>query len=129
MVKRIHADHPSKVVFGGNVSYAPQIPWIRNATMRQNILFGQPDDEDRLIIGPYPPWSLFTESCTPYRFREIIRACSLGHDLEVLPHGEDTEIGEKGINLSGMFTVLINERLTHVLDNFRWTEGTEHHNV
>lgn len=35
------------------------------------------------------------------RFREIIRACSLEHDLEMLPHGEHTEIGEKGINLSG----------------------------
>lgn len=35
------------------------------------------------------------------RFREVISACSLDHDLEVLPHGEDTEIGEKGINLSG----------------------------
>ena len=33
----------------------------------------------------------------------MIRACSLEHDLDVLPHGEDTEIGEKGINLSGKF--------------------------
>ncbi|KIM43822.1 hypothetical protein M413DRAFT_434825 [Hebeloma cylindrosporum] len=70
-----------EVHFGGTVSYAPQVPWIRNATLRQNVLFGQPDDEDR--------------------FREVIRACNLEHDLEVLPHGENTEIGEKGINLSG----------------------------
>ncbi|KAF8962130.1 multidrug resistance-associated ABC transporter [Flammula alnicola] len=70
-----------EVVFGGKVSYAPQIPWIRNATLRENVLFGQPDEEDR--------------------FRQVIRACSLEHDLEVLPNGEDTEIGEKGINLSG----------------------------
>ncbi|PPQ81812.1 hypothetical protein CVT25_013648 [Psilocybe cyanescens] len=70
-----------EVRFGGNVSYAPQTPWIRNATLRENILFGQPDDEER--------------------FRKVIRACSLDHDLEVLPNGEDTEIGEKGINLSG----------------------------
>ncbi|PPR03716.1 hypothetical protein CVT24_007391 [Panaeolus cyanescens] len=69
------------VKFGGSVSYAPQVPWIRNATLRDNVLFGQPDDEDR--------------------FREIIKTCSLEHDLEVLPNGEDTEIGEKGINLSG----------------------------
>ena len=38
-----------------------------------------------------------------FRFREVIRACNLDHDLEVLPYGENTEIGEKGINLSGMF--------------------------
>ena len=68
---------------GGNISYAPQIPWIRNATLRQNVVFGQQDDE--------------------VRFREVIRACSLEHDLEVLPNGEETEIGEKGINLSGAF--------------------------
>ena len=30
-----------------------------------------------------------------------MRACSLEHDLEMLPHGENTEIGERGINLSG----------------------------
>ena len=33
--------------------------------------------------------------------REIVKACCLEHDLEMLPNGEDTEIGEKGINLSG----------------------------
>ncbi|KAF4621625.1 hypothetical protein D9613_012586 [Agrocybe pediades] len=69
------------VTFGGKVSYAPQTPWIRNTTLRQNILFGNPDDEDK--------------------FRNVITACSLDHDLEVLPNGENTEIGEKGINLSG----------------------------
>ncbi|PFH48819.1 hypothetical protein AMATHDRAFT_64587 [Amanita thiersii Skay4041] len=69
------------VKFGGSVAYVPQIPWIRNATLRQNVLFGQEDDEKR--------------------FREIISACSLDHDLEILPHAEETEIGEKGINLSG----------------------------
>ena len=36
-----------------------------------------------------------------HRFWEVVRACSLEHDLEMLPHGENTEIGEKGINLSG----------------------------
>ena len=35
------------------------------------------------------------------RVRQVIRACSLERDLEMLPHGELTEIGEKGINISG----------------------------
>jgi ATP-binding cassette, subfamily C (CFTR/MRP), member 1 len=71
---------------GGSISYAPQTPWIRNATLRENVLFGQQDNE--------------------VRFREVIRACSLEHDLEVLPHGEETEIGEKGINLRGGLRML-----------------------
>ena len=52
-----------------------------NATFRQNIIFGQPEDEARL--------------------HEIIKACCLEPDLKMLPNGEETEIGEKGINLSG----------------------------
>ncbi|KAJ7827858.1 multidrug resistance-associated ABC transporter [Mycena olivaceomarginata] len=69
------------VVFGGTMSYVPQTAWIRNATLRQNIIFGQEENEEK--------------------FRQIIRACNLEHDLEVLPHGEETEIGERGINVSG----------------------------
>ncbi|KDQ53927.1 hypothetical protein JAAARDRAFT_38897 [Jaapia argillacea MUCL 33604] len=69
------------VTLGGTVAYVPQSAWIMNATLRQNILFGQDDDDKK--------------------FRNIIQACCLEHDLEMLPHAEDTEIGEKGINLSG----------------------------
>ncbi|KAG6865425.1 hypothetical protein C0991_002663 [Blastosporella zonata] len=70
-----------EVLFGGTVAYVPQTPWIRNASLRDNVVFGEEDSEQR--------------------FRDIIRACNLEHDLEMLPHGENTEIGEKGINLSG----------------------------
>ncbi|KAJ3982865.1 multidrug resistance-associated ABC transporter [Lentinula detonsa] len=69
------------VVFGGSVSYVPQTPWIRNATLKENVLFGMEENEKK--------------------FKEVMRACNLEHDLELLPHGEYTEIGEKGINLSG----------------------------
>ncbi|KAJ7852952.1 multidrug resistance-associated ABC transporter [Mycena leptocephala] len=69
------------VALGGTIAYVPQSAWIRNATLRQNVIFGQEEDEEK--------------------FQQIIRACSLQHDLEVLPHGEETEIGERGINLSG----------------------------
>ncbi|KAF9500249.1 multidrug resistance-associated ABC transporter [Pleurotus eryngii] len=70
-----------EVNFGGSVSYVPQRAWIQNATLRENILFGHAMDESR--------------------FRQVIKACSLEHDIAVLPQGEETEIGEKGINLSG----------------------------
>ncbi|KAF9269804.1 multidrug resistance-associated ABC transporter [Marasmius fiardii PR-910] len=69
------------VTFGGTVAYVPQTSWIRNTTLKENVLFGQEEDDER--------------------FQEIISACSLEHDLEMLPEGEETEIGEKGINLSG----------------------------
>ena len=39
-----------QVRLGGNVSYAFQVPWIRNATLRENILFDQPDNEDRFVV-------------------------------------------------------------------------------
>ncbi|PIL27467.1 ATP-binding cassette transporter [Ganoderma sinense ZZ0214-1] len=67
--------------FSSTAAYVPQTAWIMNATLRQNIIFGQPEDDERL--------------------HEIVEACCLGPDLEMLPHGEQTEIGEKGINLSG----------------------------
>ncbi|KAH8103355.1 multidrug resistance-associated ABC transporter [Cristinia sonorae] len=70
-----------KVVFSSSVAYVPQSAWIMNASLRENITFGRGDDEER--------------------FRKIVQACCLEKDIEMLPHGENTEIGEKGINLSG----------------------------
>ncbi|KAG1750701.1 ABC protein [Suillus lakei] len=69
------------VSFGGRIGYCPQTAWIQNATLRDNITFGQPFEEDRY-----------------WRVVEI--ACLLP-DLQLLPDGDLTEIGEKGINLSG----------------------------
>ncbi|KAJ7054729.1 multidrug resistance-associated ABC transporter [Mycena amicta] len=63
----------------GTVNFQGQS--LTNATLRANVVFGQTDDEEK--------------------FREVVSACSLEHDLDVLPHGEETEIGERGINLSG----------------------------
>ncbi|KAL8287275.1 hypothetical protein RQP46_003727 [Phenoliferia psychrophenolica] len=70
-----------EVVFGGSTSYFAQSPWVQNATLRNNILFGRQHDEKR--------------------FEEIISACALEPDIAILPYGLNTEIGEKGINLSG----------------------------
>lgn len=65
----------------GTVSYGPQIAWIKNNTVRENILFGKKYDE------------VF--------YKKVIESCNLILDLEQLPAGDLTEIGEKGINLSG----------------------------
>ncbi|XP_061083514.1 ATP-binding cassette sub-family C member 2-like [Conger conger] len=65
----------------GSIAYVPQQAWIQNATLRDNILFGSSLEEAR--------------------FHKVLDACALVPDLELLPGGDQTEIGEKGINLSG----------------------------
>ncbi len=59
----------------GKVAYAAQQPWIVNATVRDNVLFGAPYDEER--------------------YNKVIQACAMLADLKVLPSGDLTEIGEK----------------------------------
>ncbi|EJD55530.1 ATP-dependent bile acid permease [Auricularia subglabra TFB-10046 SS5] len=70
------------VLLGGAISYAPQTPWIVNGTVKDNIVFGsEPVDEER--------------------YTRCLRACALEHDIATLAHQDRTEIGERGINLSG----------------------------
>jgi ABC-type multidrug transport system fused ATPase/permease subunit len=65
----------------GRVSFVAQQPWILNMTMRDNILFGANVDEAK--------------------YQRVLDACCLLPDLAILPAGDRTEIGERGINLSG----------------------------
>ncbi|KRJ97657.1 multidrug resistance-associated protein 1 isoform X15 [Drosophila yakuba] len=65
----------------GKLAYVPQQAWIQNATVRDNILFGQTYDRKR--------------------YNKVIDACALRADIDILSAGDLTEIGEKGINLSG----------------------------
>ncbi|XP_028435648.1 multidrug resistance-associated protein 1 [Perca flavescens] len=65
----------------GSLAYVPQQAWIQNASLTNNILFG----EER------------TESW----YQRVLEACALLPDLDILPAGDATEIGEKGLNLSG----------------------------
>uniref|UniRef100_A0AAQ4PFJ7 Multidrug resistance-associated protein 1 n=1 Tax=Gasterosteus aculeatus aculeatus TaxID=481459 RepID=A0AAQ4PFJ7_GASAC len=69
------------VAVKGSVAYVPQQAWIQNATLRENIMFGQESRE---------AW-----------YQRVVEACALQPDLEILPAGDETEIGEKGVNLSG----------------------------
>ncbi|XP_072454177.1 ATP-binding cassette sub-family C member 6 isoform X2 [Notamacropus eugenii] len=65
----------------GSVAYVPQEAWIQNASVKENVCFGQ-----KLDI----PW-----------LDRVLEACALHPDLESFPAGIHTEIGEQGINLSG----------------------------
>mmetsp|Transcript_61042 Transcript_61042/g.125907 ORF Transcript_61042/g.125907 Transcript_61042/m.125907 type:complete len:1578 (-) Transcript_61042:105-4838(-) len=69
------------VVLSGKVSYAAQQPWIFNASVKENILFGSTLDQDR--------------------YAQVLEVCALEQDIRFLPAGDQTEIGEKGVNLSG----------------------------
>ncbi|CAI9118817.1 OLC1v1020436C1 [Oldenlandia corymbosa var. corymbosa] len=70
-----------KVRVCGNTAYVSQTSWIQNATIQENILFGSKMDKKR--------------------YSDVLRACSLEKDLEIFEYGDQTEIGERGINLSG----------------------------
>ncbi|QRV79190.1 ABC transporter transmembrane region [Ceratobasidium sp. AG-Ba] len=77
-----------KVVLGGTTAYAPQQAWIQNMSLRQNVVFGKTDVQDL--------------------FADVVDACALRQDIDMLPDGEKTEIGEKGVNLSGERKARIN---------------------
>uniref|UniRef100_A0AAY5ESC7 ATP-binding cassette, sub-family C (CFTR/MRP), member 9 n=1 Tax=Electrophorus electricus TaxID=8005 RepID=A0AAY5ESC7_ELEEL len=64
-----------------SVAYATQKSWLLNATVEDNITFGSPFNKQR--------------------YKAVIDACSLQPDIDLLPFGDQTEIGERGINLSG----------------------------
>ncbi|CAH1406917.1 unnamed protein product [Nezara viridula] len=65
----------------GSIAYVPQLAWIQNCTLQDNILFGRNLDNKK--------------------YHKVIDACALKADLQMLPGGDQTEIGEKGINVSG----------------------------
>uniref|UniRef100_A0A8C4RWL8 ATP-binding cassette, sub-family C (CFTR/MRP), member 8b n=1 Tax=Erpetoichthys calabaricus TaxID=27687 RepID=A0A8C4RWL8_ERPCA len=65
----------------GSVAYASQKPWLLNATVVENIIF--------------------ETTFNKMRYKAVIEACSLQPDIDILPQGDQTQIGERGVNLSG----------------------------
>ncbi|KAG7448558.1 multidrug resistance-associated ABC transporter [Guyanagaster necrorhizus] len=68
-------------VVQGICAYVPQAAWLRNASIKDNILFNLPFDAER--------------------YRKTLEVCALTTDLEILEDGDEAEIGERGVNLSG----------------------------
>eukprot|EP01031_Cornospumella_fuschlensis_P009087 gene9087-11161_t len=73
----------------GQVAYCAQTPWIQNMTLKQNVLF-----EHSLLASSLSPEQL-------YGYQVSVEAAALKSDIAILASGDETEIGEKGINLSG----------------------------
>nr|XP_019050369.1 ATP-binding cassette transporter [Kwoniella bestiolae CBS 10118]OCF29299.1 ATP-binding cassette transporter [Kwoniella bestiolae CBS 10118] len=65
----------------GGVSYAAQESWCMSDSIKDNVLFGEPYEHDRYV--------------------KTLRACALEPDLKLFDDGDNTEVGEKGITLSG----------------------------
>lgn len=65
----------------GTIAYVPQSPWIQSGKIEDNILF--------------------RNKMNKTRYEGVLEACVLKKDLELFSHGDQTEIGERGINLSG----------------------------
>lgn len=74
---KIHGE----IVIHGSVAYVAQQPWVMNATIRDNIVFGHRWD--------------------PHFYERTVNACALAEDFKTLPDGDQTEVGERGISLSG----------------------------
>ncbi|TCD65592.1 hypothetical protein EIP91_002477 [Steccherinum ochraceum] len=64
-----------------SISYAAQSPWLRHQSIRDNILFGYPYDEKR--------------------YTDVVECCALLPDLKIFEDGDATEIGARGVSLSG----------------------------
>jgi len=69
------------ITMGASRAFCPQYAWIQNATAKENIMFGKPFRRD---------W-----------YDKVVEACALLPDFEMLPNGDLTEIGERGITVSG----------------------------
>jgi ABC-type multidrug transport system fused ATPase/permease subunit len=79
--RRDHLATRDNWIIPSAIAFVAQIPWIENASIKDNILFGLPYD--------------------PQRYDKVIEVCALRKDLDMLTDGENTEIGANGINLSG----------------------------
>ncbi|KAI9560845.1 ABC protein [Daphnia sinensis] len=70
-----------RVTIDGSFAYVSQQAWIMNCTLKENILFGEPFEMEK--------------------YNRVLMVCALDQDIGILPAGDQTEIGERGINLSG----------------------------
>lgn len=76
-----HVATKANWIIDSAIAYVAQMPWIENATIKANVLFGLPDDAER--------------------YQQVISACALEKDFQMLPDGDKTDIGANGVNLSG----------------------------
>uniref|UniRef100_A0A7N6AF19 ATP-binding cassette, sub-family C (CFTR/MRP), member 12 n=1 Tax=Anabas testudineus TaxID=64144 RepID=A0A7N6AF19_ANATE len=80
ILEQMHLKQGS-ITADGTFAYVSQQAWIFHGSVQENILMGEPFDQAK--------------------YDRTVDACSLRADLKILPYGDQTEIGERGLNLSG----------------------------
>ncbi|KAM7405574.1 hypothetical protein PAMP_000014 [Pampus punctatissimus] len=80
LLEQMHL-HQGSVSVHGSIAYASQQAWIFYGTVQDNILMGERLDH--------------------HRYNRVLSCCSLEKDLDILPYGDQTMLGEQGVNLSG----------------------------
>ena len=73
--------HRGSISYHGRMAYVPQIPWVFSGTIRENILFGLAFNKER--------------------FQQVVHICELTKDMANFSNGDLTEIGQRGVTLSG----------------------------
>lgn len=75
LLQELYIAKGASISVHGQVAYTAQDPWVRNASLRDNVLMGEKFD--------------------PVRYQEVLMACALVSDIALLPAGDSSEIGEK----------------------------------
>jgi len=78
---KYQVENQPEIIINGDMSQVPQQSWILNTTVKKNILFGQEFDQKK--------------------YNDVLKYSCLKSDLDILINQDETEIGEKGVNLSG----------------------------
>jgi ABC-type multidrug transport system fused ATPase/permease subunit len=81
MLKDAHRKTSALANLFHTISYCAQTPWLQHQSIKDNILFGSPYEEER--------------------YNQVVECCALGPDLNILEDGDETEIGARGVSLSG----------------------------
>ncbi|XP_048586469.1 ATP-binding cassette sub-family C member 4-like [Nematostella vectensis] len=75
------SSYKGKIKTNGSIAYVSQEPWIFQGTVRENIIFNSTYDAER--------------------YQKVVEACDLKEDFKAFPNGDLSEIGERGIAMSG----------------------------
>ena len=99
--------HAGTIKVYGKLSYAPQEAWVFSGSVKQNIIFGQPFHMER--------------------YKRVLRACALEHDLKQWIYHDETLVGEKGVVLSGTHkkTYVLTSEKYQLIDIYNFQEVKE----